>query len=82
MWETWVQSLDWEDPPEKGMATHSSILAWRIPWIEEPQFSSVQSLSRVLLFATPYTAAVSYKESNMTEQLTLAFLAIYSILYI
>ena len=34
--ETWVQSLDWEDPLEKGMATHSSILAWRIPWTEEP----------------------------------------------
>ena len=36
MWETWVQSLDWEDPLENGMATHSSILAWRIPWTEEP----------------------------------------------
>ena len=36
MQETWVQSLGWEDPLEKGMATHSSILAWRIPWIEEP----------------------------------------------
>ena len=33
MWETWVQSLSWGDPLEKGMATHSSILAWRIPWI-------------------------------------------------
>ena len=32
MQETWVQSLDWEDPLEKGKATHSSILAWRIPW--------------------------------------------------
>ena len=32
MWETWVLSLDWEDPLEKGKATHSSILAWRIPW--------------------------------------------------
>ena len=32
MRETWVQSLDWEDPLEKGKATHSSILAWRIPW--------------------------------------------------
>ena len=31
MWETWVQSLGWKDPLEKGMATHSSILAWRIP---------------------------------------------------
>ena len=36
MRETWVQSLGWEDPLEEGMATHSSILAWRIPWIEEP----------------------------------------------
>ena len=34
--ETWVQSLAWDDPLEKGKATHSSILAWRIPWIEEP----------------------------------------------
>ena len=32
MWETWVQSLGWEDPLEKRKATHSSILAWRIPW--------------------------------------------------
>ena len=32
MRETWVLSLDWEDPLEKGKATHSSILAWRIPW--------------------------------------------------
>ena len=32
MWETWVQSLSWEDPLEKAKATHSTILAWRIPW--------------------------------------------------
>ena len=32
----WFQSLDWEDPLEEGMATHSSILAWRISWTEEP----------------------------------------------
>ena len=36
MWETWVRSLGWEDSLEKDMATHSSILAWRIPWTEEP----------------------------------------------
>ena len=36
MQETWVLSLSREDPLEEGMATHSSILAWRIPWIEEP----------------------------------------------
>ena len=35
MRETWVRSLGWEDPLEKGMATHSSIPAWRIPWTEE-----------------------------------------------
>ena len=36
MQETWVQSLGWEDPLEKGMVTHYSILAWKIPWTEEP----------------------------------------------
>ena len=36
MQETWVQSLGWEDPLEEEMATHSSILAWRTPWAEEP----------------------------------------------
>ena len=49
--ETWVQSLCWEDPLEKEMAPHSSILAWRIPWTEEPGG---------LLF-------MGSKESDMTE---------------
>ena len=49
--ETWVRSLSWEDPLEKKMATHSSILAWRIPWTEEPD--GLQSTGR--------------KESDMTE---------------
>ena len=35
MQETWVQSLGWEDPLEEGMSTHFSILAWRIPWMED-----------------------------------------------
>ena len=34
--ETWVASLGWEHPLEKGMATHSNVLAWKIPWAEEP----------------------------------------------
>ena len=70
--EMWASSLGWEDPLEKGKATHSSILAWRIPWTEEPcglwwQSQSlftantivvkVKSLSRVRLFATPWTVA-------------------------
>ena len=42
MWETWVQSLGREDLLEKEMATHSSILAWKIPWTEEP--GRVQSM--------------------------------------
>ena len=36
MQESWVLSLVWEDPLKEGMSTHSSILAWRIPWTEEP----------------------------------------------
>ena len=36
VWETWVQSLGREDPLEKGITTCSSVLAWRIPWTEEP----------------------------------------------
>ena len=42
MRDAWVQSLGWEDPLEKAMAPHSSILAWRIPWMEEP--GGLQSL--------------------------------------
>ena len=53
MWETWVRSLGREDPLEKEMATHSSILAWRIPWMEEP--GGLQSTGR--------------KESDTTERL-------------
>ena len=47
MQETWVQSLNWEAPPEKEMAIHSNILAWRIPWIKEPDRSkSMESQSQ------------------------------------
>ena len=55
-WETQVQSLDQEDPVEKGMATHSRILAWRIPWTEEPGRYIVHGVS----------------ESDMTKGLTLS----------
>ena len=41
-----VQSLDWEDPLEEGMATHSSILAWRIPWTEEPGGATVHRVAQ------------------------------------
>ena len=54
MWETWVQSLGGEDPLEEGMATHSSILAWRITWTETVDWQATQGC----------------KESDTTEQLT------------
>ena len=57
MWETCVRSLGREDPLEKEMATHSSILAWRIPWMEE--FGGLQSMGR--------------KESDTTERLHFHF---------
>ena len=57
MWETWVRSLGWEDPLEKEMATHSSILAWRIPWMEE--LGGLQSMGR--------------KQLEMTERLHFHF---------
>ena len=46
IWETWVLSLGWEDPLEEGVATHSSILAWRIPWTEEPGRLTVHGVAR------------------------------------
>ena len=54
--ETWVWSLGWQDPLKKGVATHSSILAWRIPWTEEP--GGLQSMG--------------HKESDTVEWLTLS----------
>ena len=47
MQETRARSLDWEDPLEKEMATHSSILAWEIPWTEEPDWLQAMGSQRV-----------------------------------
>ena len=45
MWEIWVRPLGWEDTLEEGMAAHSNILAWKIPWMEEPdRLQSMESL--------------------------------------
>ena len=49
MQKTWVRSLSWEDPLEKGMATHSSVLAWRTPWTEEPGVNKGQILKTIYL---------------------------------
>ena len=48
MLETWVWSLGWEDPLEKEMATHPRILAWRIPWTEEPGGPQSMETQRVV----------------------------------
>ena len=60
MWETWVRSLGWEDPLEKGKATHSSILAWRIPW-------TIQSMGsqRVGHDWATFTSSVSSWQSSL-----------------
>ena len=47
MQETWVQALGWEDPLEKEMAIHSSTIAWKIPWTEEPGRLQSMGLQRV-----------------------------------
>ena len=65
MQKAWIQSLGQEDPLEKGMASHSSILAWRIPWIEEP--------GRLQPMGSP-------KSQDLTEQLTLSQVVIFNIL--
>ena len=57
MQETQVKSLGWEDPLEKGMATHSSILAWRISWTEEPgMLQSMGSQSQTRLSEVHFTS--------------------------
>ena len=48
MWETWVQSLGWEDPLEEGMATHSTILAWRIPMDRGAWMITAQGVTKEL----------------------------------
>ena len=46
MWETWVQSLGWEDPQDEGMATHSSILAWKIPMDRGAWWATVHGVAK------------------------------------
>ena len=52
--EIWVQSLSWEDPLEKEMATHSSTLAWKIPWTEEPGRLQYMGLAKSILYSVLY----------------------------
>ena len=62
MQETWVSSQGGEDPLEKGMAPHSSILAWRIPWTEEPGGLQFRLDGRyVMLYEIPYNLNKHFK---------------------
>ena len=63
MWETWVQSLDWKDPLDQGMATHSSILVWRIP------MDSCRGAWQV-------TVHGGHKDSDMIDQLSTVYMLI------
>ena len=63
MWETWVRSLGWEDPLEKGMPTHSSILTWRIPWGHK-ESDMTEQLS-IHFTSLHFTSHVQGKYENM-----------------
>ena len=69
MLETWLPSLGQEDPPEKGMATHSSILAWRIPWTEEAcwlqSMGSARSWTRLRDFTSLNDSRVCFSLSSV-----------------
>ena len=69
MWQTWVQSLGWEDPLEKEMSTHSSILAWRIPWTEE--LGGLQSMGSQRV-GHDWVTSVSWQTLNLLSHDCLA----------
>ena len=85
VWETWVQSLGWEDPLEKGKATHSNILAWRIPWIVQSMGSQrvghdwatfTLLLEMLLCWTIPISIKFFYQKCNISIDVcrTLGFL--------
>ena len=63
----WVRPLGWEDPLEEGMATHSSILAWKIPWTEEPgrlQSMELQRVGHNLATKPPYFVLTEFRAKS------------------
>ena len=66
----WVQSLDWEDPLEKDMATHFTILAWRIPWTEKP--GGLQSIKSQRVLCCFAVADSTLETCSMGPQLSLS----------
>ena len=82
---TWVRSLGWEDPLEKGMAMHSSILAWRIPWTQEP--GELQSIGSqrfrydwmTNIFVTPYSFLACFLQMSQGSYLVSVWKDLYSL---
>ena len=72
MWETWVRSLGQEDPLVKEMATHSSILAWKIPWMVKPGRLQSMGSQRVGHDLNNFTIVCGIAELDMTERLSLS----------
>ena len=72
MWETWVRSLGQEDPLVKEMATHSSILAWKIPWMVKPGRLQSMGSQRVGHDLNNFTIVHGIAELDMTERLSLS----------
>ena len=84
MWETWIPSLGWEDPLEKGMATHSIILAWRIPWTESlvgysPWGLKESDMTWQITITTPYTSQTLCGRLNMATDSLLSLPQKYSL---
>ena len=72
VWETWVLSLGWEDSLEEEMATHSRILAWKIPWIEEP--GGLQSMgSQSLIWLSMHAKQSRSVAANSTQRTIVVF---------
>ena len=74
MRETWARSLGWEDPLEKEMADHSSILAWRIPWTEEPgrlQSTGSQSLTQLSNFTFTFRPDMTWERISEIEDISI-----------
>ena len=74
VWETWVQSLAWEDPLEKEMATRSTILAWKIPWLDEPgRLQSMGSQRVGHHWATSLSLSMGFFQARILEWVVIPF---------
>ena len=76
MWETWVQSLGWEDPLEEGMATHSNILAWRIPIDRRVWWATVHGVAEGWTRLSDFTFTFHFHALENRNIFTVLFLTV------